>query len=194
MKQNKDELFNIKSNSPLFSTLLGISGALLCADTLACGVVLSVFVLIISVCLSAFRNVVSKKLNEVYTFWSIIMLGAVVSFPLSLAIGTMLSEEKAVLFAVVGVTVGYAAAKSEGAELLVDEIKNSLFFSLMYSVSVVIFSFVRELLAKGSILGVKLFGGIEFFGTFYGAIFIFVVVAVIYKAVSSLLTKEREAE
>ena len=64
----------------------------------------------------------------------------------------------------------------------------------MYSVSVVIFSFVRELLAKGSILGVKLFGGIEFFGTFYGAIFIFVVVAVIYKAVSSLLTKEREAE
>lgn len=194
MKQNKDELFNIESSSPLFSSLLGISGALLCADTLKNGALLCVFTTIVAMCLCAFGNIIAKKFNETLAFWSTMLLGALISLPLALTLGVFIAPEKAVLFAVVGVTVGYAVAKKEKSDVLGDELKSSLFFSLMYSVSVVIFSFLRELLADGSILGVELFDGIEFFKSFYGSIFVFVVVAVVYNAVSLLIKKGRDEE
>lgn len=194
MKQNNDELFNMNSNSPLFSSLLGISAALLCADTLVRGALLCVFALVVAVCLSAFAALVNKKLNEELSFWSVVLFGAVLSLPLTVALGTITEPEKAISFAVIGTVLGFAVAKKGRCDSLVAEIKDSLFFALTFSVGVVSFAFFRELLANGSILGAKLFDGIEFFGTFYGSLFTFIVVAVAYRTLEALLTKGREGE
>lgn len=194
MKQNKDEFFNIGSNSPLFSSLIGISAALFLADTLVRGALLCAFTLVVAVCLSALASVVNKKLNEDLSFWSVVLLGVVLSLPLTLAVNTIVESEKAIFFATIGAVLGFAEAKKEKRDSLTAEIKDSLFFSLMFSVGVVSFAFFRELLAKGSILGAKLFDGIEFFGTFYGSIFIFVAVAMVYRAIEALITKGRDVE
>lgn len=193
MNQNNDSIFDMTSSSPLFASMLGISGALLIGDTLINGALLCAFTTIVAVCLSSVASLFSKR-SGALSFWMTIFCGAIISFPLMLALGVMITPEKAACFSVVGVTIGYAFAKKESSDKIVAEIKDSLFFALMYSVSVVIFSFVRELLANGSILGIKLFDGIEFFGTLYGSLFLFVAIAIVYRAASMLLTKGRNEE
>ncbi len=194
MKQNKDVYFDIASSSPLFDSFLGLSGALLCARTLQSGAVLCVFATILALSLSILSKLVSKKLSETLTFWITMLSGAVVSFPLTYLLGIIQNPESSVLFLAVGITVAYAVANKEPSDNVKAEIRSSLRFSLKYSVSVIPFAFVRELLANGSILGAKLFEGIAVFETFYGSILVLVLVAIVYKTVAIMLTKERRSE
>lgn len=194
MRRNKDELGKTIINNPLFFSLSGFGGALLCADTLKNGALLCIVTTLASVCVFAFGAIISSKMNEKNCFWAKVLLGAILAIPLVLAVGSFLEAERAMLFGVVTMGLCIVFSSNDSKTTVVDAVGSSLTFSLGYSVAVIIYAFVRELLACGSILGKHLFDGIELFKTWYGAIFLFVIVAVLYKLLVDILTKARDKE
>lgn len=194
MSSNKNETQKIISNNPLFCSLIGVGAALLVADTLKNGLFLCVVTAIVAVWVFAFDAIMRDRVKAENLFWLKMLVGVIVSIPITMVLGIFLEPEKAVLFAAVGAGGGCVLASTSKCENMIGAIGKSLVFSLGYSLAVVIFAFVRELLAYGSIFGIKLFGGIEFFKTWYGAIFMFVITAAVYKAVVNKLMEGREEE
>lgn len=194
MNSNKNEIKKTISNNPLFCSLIGIGAALLCADTLKNGLILCIVTAIVAVWVFAFDAISHDRVKNDSLFWLKMFVGVIVSLPIIMVLGIFLEPEKAVLFAIVGAGGGCVLESTAKCETLIGGIGKSLSFSLGYSVAVLIFAFARELLANGSIFGLKFFGGIEFFATWYGTILIFVVTAAVYKAVVNKITEGREEE
>ena len=191
---NNNELQKTISNNPLFCSLIGVGAALLIADTLKNGLLLCAVTAIVAVWVFAFDAIMHGKVKSENLFWLKMFVGVIISLPITIVLGMFLEPEKAVLFAIVGAGGGCVLASTAKCETLIGAIGKSLTFSLGYSVAVLIFAFMRELLANGSIFGLKFFGGIEFFKSWYGTILIFVATAAVYKAVVNRISEGREEE